>query len=498
MATPAEAVIRDMTLRAYQAAPIGLVALEEEVREQVEVLSYPATPWTRQASDTDDRFDVIVVGAGQAGLTTAAKLKREGVARVLVVDREPAGREGPWVTWARMETLRTQKDLHGPDAGVPAASFRAWYIAQHGHRAWRELALIPRRDWMAYLMWIRRIFRIEVRNSATVIDLVSDGETAVLHIESRGHAELLSARAVVITTGIGGYGGARIPDLVAGLPRERWMHSSDPLGPGSLEGRRVAVLGAGASAFDNAAAALEDGAGRVVQLCRRNALATVNVMRSWETRGAFRHFAHMPEDLRLNFARQFLTYPAPPPDHSVARCEAYPDYELKLGAAVVEATEIDGGLRLTLADGTTEETDLLILGTGFVVDLEAVPWLGSIRSDLALWGDRAGDRLDPGDPVDAALAKYPCLDEGMRCLGRDAAASERVGNIYLYGAAGLPSVGPQCSGINTLPVGSETVVTAVCRRLFTDRAAALVDAFIASTTEPGTDDEAAVPPGEDQ
>ncbi len=56
-------------------------------------------------------------------------LRREKIDNVVVLDRSPAGREGPWITYARMDTLRTPKHLSGPELGLPSLSFRAWYEA---------------------------------------------------------------------------------------------------------------------------------------------------------------------------------------------------------------------------------------------------------------------------------------------------------------------------------------------------------------------------------
>ena len=42
-----------------------------------------------------------------------AKLILTGINNVVAYDAAPAGLEGPWVTFARMETLRSPKTLHG-------------------------------------------------------------------------------------------------------------------------------------------------------------------------------------------------------------------------------------------------------------------------------------------------------------------------------------------------------------------------------------------------
>jgi FAD-dependent urate hydroxylase len=64
-------------------------------------------------------LDVLIIGAGLCGQTAAFALAREGIRNVRTVDRAERGREGPWGTYARMDTLRSPKHLTGPDLGSP-------------------------------------------------------------------------------------------------------------------------------------------------------------------------------------------------------------------------------------------------------------------------------------------------------------------------------------------------------------------------------------------
>src|SRR5689334_8571127 len=73
--------------------------------------------------------DVVIIGAGLSGLSIAFGLKRQGVVNVLILDARPEGHEGPWLTCARMDTLRSPKHLAGPDLGVPSLTYRAWHEA---------------------------------------------------------------------------------------------------------------------------------------------------------------------------------------------------------------------------------------------------------------------------------------------------------------------------------------------------------------------------------
>ena len=73
-------------------------------------------PWMARRAGTT--HDVVIVGAGQAGLAIGFALQREGIDRVVLLDARPAGQEGPWRDVARMETLRSPKDLVGPEQGI--------------------------------------------------------------------------------------------------------------------------------------------------------------------------------------------------------------------------------------------------------------------------------------------------------------------------------------------------------------------------------------------
>ena len=129
--------------------------LAARARADLAALSYPATPWVTPRA-TPEGFPVhatIVVGAGQSGLALAAALRRDGVDDVVVLDRAPAGQEGVWDTFARMEELRTPKVLNGMDFGCPSLSVQAWYTARHGAAAWAGLERIPRQAWAEYLRW---------------------------------------------------------------------------------------------------------------------------------------------------------------------------------------------------------------------------------------------------------------------------------------------------------------------------------------------------------
>src|SRR5271165_4673584 len=122
------------------AAAKNLQELEQRAAFELECLAYPSREWVKARQHGDrPALDVLIVGGGQSGITIAFRLLRERVTNIRVLDRSHDGREGPWVTFARMHTLRTPKEVTGPELGIPSLSARAWYEAQFGASSWAEL-----------------------------------------------------------------------------------------------------------------------------------------------------------------------------------------------------------------------------------------------------------------------------------------------------------------------------------------------------------------------
>ncbi|MFS2167580.1 FAD/NAD(P)-binding protein, partial [Variovorax sp. Varisp62] len=146
----------------------SLAALEARLAQDLEYLGWPGRNWmpARQVGD-ESMLDVAIIGGGQAGLAASVALAQLGI-RAVVFDRSPAGKEGPWATTARMETLRSPKELTGPALGLPSLTFRAWFEAQFGLEAWTAMDKIPRLQWMDYLVWYRRVMDVDVRNDTAV------------------------------------------------------------------------------------------------------------------------------------------------------------------------------------------------------------------------------------------------------------------------------------------------------------------------------------------
>ncbi|MGE0734247.1 MAG: FAD-dependent oxidoreductase [Alphaproteobacteria bacterium] len=448
----------------------GLAALERQIIRDLEFLSYPATDWVLPTCRPDGAhvYDVVVVGAGQGGLGTAFALKRQHVRNVLVVDRRPVGREGPWLTYARMETLRTVKELTGPDGDLPNLTFRAWYEAQFGCDAWRNLVRIPRGMWMEYLNWFRRATDIAVQNDTEIVDIGPDGGQIRLALRRNGRDETVLTRKVVLQTGLEGSGGPSLPKgLWEHLPRSLWAHSSDEnIDWARIKGGRVGVLGAGASAFDNALAALDAGATEVHLFARRRELPRINFMRGIEYTGFFRYFGALDDLRRWRFSRHIYSLQVPPPPDTFEKAITHPGFRLRLGQAWRSTRAIDDKVEIETDQGRFS-FDLIIFGTGFDQNIGQRAELRRVSEHVALWRDRF---TPPPGEDDTVLKRQPYLGSTFELMERNPGAAPWLRHIRLCGSGSWPSMGPVVAGVNGMKFGLGRIVDGVCRDLFLEDA----------------------------
>ncbi|MBJ3777616.1 FAD-dependent oxidoreductase [Acuticoccus mangrovi] len=447
----------------------GLLALEREVRRDLERLQEPAEPWVppRYAADGTRILDVVIVGAGMAGLALAASLARDGVDNVLVVDRSEPDRAGPWATYARMPTLRSPKHLAGPAIGLPSLTFRAWHEARFGAAAWDELDRIPRLMWNDYLNWYRDVMGIRVTSRTALSDLAGDGDGLSLTLTDANAGtegvRHVRSRLAVLAMGRDGLGGPRRPPLYAGLPPRLVAHTSDFIDFAALAGRRVGVIGVGSSAFDNAGAALEAGAS-VTMLARRPDIPRVNKTLGANHAGYAKGYADLPAGAHREMEAVMAAAGVPPPRPSVLRCSRHEAFALRVGCTVAAAREEAGRVVLETSHGRLV-FDVLILATGFAID-----W--SLRPELARLAARAA-RSGEGPPN----AAPPALGPGMEFCDDDGDPAAWPARVYCLNNTADPTHGRIAGDIPGISVGAGRVAEHIVRRLFVEDWPAHLDAI---------------------
>jgi cation diffusion facilitator CzcD-associated flavoprotein CzcO len=454
---------------------IGLLALEAEVARDLARLDHGRTDWTRPRSDPEGHvYDVIIVGGGQSGLGAAFGLMRERVAKILVLDENPAGYEGPWDTYARMVTLRTPKELTAIDLGLPSLTFRAFWEAQHGRAGWDALGKIPRGDWMAYLRWYRRVLALPVRNhtKVTLVEPAGHG----LHRLHLTNGSALLARKVVLATGIQGGGEWHVPRPIADkLPRSRYAHTSEPIDYAALAGKRIAILGAGASSFDNAQHALELGVAEAHVFVRRDALPRVNPIRYMERSGVIPRFAALDDETKYALMVSFFARNQPPTNDTFARAAAFPGFHLHLGAPWLDVAEVADGVTVTTPQGRGT-FDFLILSTGLVTDPALRPELRLVAHRIARWSDR--HHADPAiaNPV---IDAHPYLGPHFELLPRAPEDAPALAGLFAFNYSGLISLGLSASALSGLKYAIPRLVQGVADQLFLDDAPAILADYLA-------------------
>ncbi|MCC7371236.1 MAG: NAD(P)/FAD-dependent oxidoreductase [Chloroflexi bacterium] len=447
------------------ASPCGLSALEARVHHDLECLSFPARSWLapRTTRAGEPILDTLIVGGGQCGMATAFGLMRDRVTNVLAVDENDEGLEGPWVTYARMNTLRSPKALTGPDLGIPSLTFRAWYEAQHGEAAWDDLGLIPRGDWMKYLAWYRRVLNLPVRNRTRVESIEPTADYFTVATTRDGRKETLYARTVVLATGIQGGGEWHVPEFISEvLPTTSYAHTSQQIDFSALRGKRVGILGAGPSAFDNAYTGLKSGVESVHLFFRRKELPRINPIRWMEFSGFLKHFADLDDATRYAGIDYFLQFRQPPTNDSFGRASQYDNFHLYPESGWERVEQVGDKVRVYTRRGS-HDLDFVIISTGFVTDLKYRPELASVERHIARWEDRYTPPVGRNNPI---VDVHPYLGSQFQFTERSPGAAPYLSRIFLFNYGALASLGLSGSAISGMKYSIRRLLDGVTGQLF--------------------------------
>lgn len=333
------------------------------------------------------RHEIVIVGAGSAGLATAALLRRRGREPVVLEAGPEAG--SAWRERYDRLHLHTPRLLSGlPGKRIP-----------HRYGRW-----IARDDLVAYFNDYAASHEIDVRTGVRVerIDPRWTLHTSVGSIE---------AETVIVATG---YNGAPfVPDWPGrgGFTGEL-LHSSDYRNPAPFRGRDVLVVGAGNSGAEIAADVADGGASRSrisirtpPQIVRR---ATAGIPAQLLGM-AIRKLPPRWVD-PITIAQRKLSIPdlaaqgLPRPEHGVRTSflstGTVPILDVGIVDAVrrgrvevVAAVEAFAGAEVVLSDGSRIAPDAVIAATGFRAGLDA------LVGHLDVLGPRGLPVKTDGEPV---------------------------------------------------------------------------------------------------
>jgi cation diffusion facilitator CzcD-associated flavoprotein CzcO len=303
-----------------------------------------------------------------------------------------------------------------------------------------------------------------------------DAREAAFELPCTPQGPALYARRVVLATGIDGSGHWSVPELITrALPRERYAHTREPIDFAALRGKRVAVLGAGASAFDNAATALEQGAREVRLYFRRPELVSVNAYRWAEFTGFLGHLGDLPDADKWRFISQILRMGQLPPADSLRRAQAHPGFHLHPSSAWRAVTLRADTIVIDTASGQYE-ADFVIAGTGFVTDLGRRPELALLEPHIARWADRY---TPPAGEEHEDLARHPYLGPHFELCERTPGEAPYLRHVYNYTFGGLLSLGFGGASISGMKYSIPRLVSGITASFFQEDRAAYYDSLCA-------------------
>ena len=288
------------------------------------------------------------------------------------------------------------------------------------------------------------------------------------------------ARKVVLAGGRDGSGAPCVPPFpsLARAPEARGsrvFHSSDDIDFARFKGGTIGVLGASASAFDNAAVALESGAREVRLFSRRPHLPQINKAKWASFPGFFQGFRDLDDDLRWQIYTYIFAEQTPPPHESVLRCDRHAGFTLHFGEPWTDV--------IPAADGVTAVTpkgryvfDAVIMATGFDVDLALRTELASIHDKVLLWGDRVSREEAARHPQ---AARFPYLGRDFELIERKAGAAPGLGNIHCFNWGVTFSHGAMAGDIPGVAEGVNRLSHALSSSLFVAGAATVLPALAA-------------------
>jgi cation diffusion facilitator CzcD-associated flavoprotein CzcO len=326
---------------------------------------------------------VAIIGAGPYGLSLASYLRHAGVPhRIFGAAMRSWQMQMPSGMFLKSEGFAS--NLAQPDGEMSLREF----CEESGH-AYRDYGLpVPLQVFVQYGLAFQRHFVPDLEE--VIVRKIQRHDNGFMLLLSTG--ERLHARQVVLATGIDDF--RYVPPALANLPSRFCSHTGDHHDYGRFKGRKVCVVGAGASATD-AAAALHAAGANVHLISRSKKLHWISprterpLFERWFLRdplggGRFGQghfyagmpylFRYFPREARLRIAR---TYLGPRGGWPVRECiEHLP----KALGVTLDRAEVDGRrvvLHLSAKDGQTQtvEADHVIAGTGYRVDTRRLSFL---------------------------------------------------------------------------------------------------------------------------
>ena len=268
---------------------------------------------------------------------------------------------------------------------------------------------------------------------------------------------------MVLATGREGQAAPRVPAPLAPFlgPGEPVRHGSEDIDFAALAGRRVAVVGLAATAFDNAAAALEAGAAEVFLVGRAPALPRLNKMKQTVYPGFTHGFPELPDREKLGLLDHVTRCRIAPPRDSVLRISSHPRLRLRLGAEITGAARGEGAaIRLETTKGAIRRRSsdprhrLRLRSRGAERDRRLAP-------EILRWRDRVPEAA-------GEWGECPYLGPDFAFRPRPEARVEGLDRVHCFTHAAQLTLGNLANDIPAVSEGAERLARAIAASLFVE------------------------------
>jgi len=191
-----------------------------------------------------EKTAVVVIGAGPYGLSLAAQLRARRVPYRIFGEAMRFWRDMP--IGVNLKSLAFATNIYVPQRG---SDFPAW-CREHSLEDYEPCTM---QSFAAYGLDMQRRFVPDLEEVlATNVRLTNGGFETTL-----SSGELVASRKVVVCTGLSGL--AHVPETLTNLDADRMKHTFNISNYSEFRNKRVAVIGAGASAIEAGALVLEAG-----------------------------------------------------------------------------------------------------------------------------------------------------------------------------------------------------------------------------------------------
>ena len=442
----------------------GLDCLAVQIMRDLEMLQYRPKSWVRSRTTPcgDPINDVVIIGGGMCGLVVNFALLRAGITNIRTFDLHAKGKEGPWLNYARMETLRSPKYLAGPALGMPNLTFQSWYEAQWGKHAWDALGKIPTAIWMDYLIWYRKVLNIDIENETEVLSITPLKYAFAITTKHNDVKRLVYARKIVLATGREGMARPRIPFTLQKFLGNSCQHSSEQIDFQLMAGKDIGVVGISASAIDNAASALEAGANKVFLFVRSPTIPRINKMKSTGYLGFTHGFPLLPVTEKLDLLSYVFQYRVAPPRDSVLRVWKHPNVHLCLDAEITKAEWMGEKIKI-FAGSERYLLDKILLGTGFKIDVKSPQYLNQISDKIRTFRDIVSSTEQ--NYFDEFL-DFPDLGGSFELQGKKSDEAEYLKDLHEFTFAATVSHGNVSGDIPAVSEGAERLARSIASDIF--------------------------------